>query len=80
MKFVSSVFVVVATSLFVIACSGSSRPVTKPTAGPPPEYEAPRSFDLPKAPGEEAPPAASVPASVPAPIPAPPADEPAPTP
>lgn len=76
MKFVAPTFVVVATSLFMLACSGSSRPAGKPSAGPPPEYEAPRSFDLPKTPGEEAPP----PAPVPVPANTTPADEPPATP
>jgi hypothetical protein len=63
MKFVSSLLLAVTIFAVFPACSGPSRPKVKPAAGPPPEYEAPRSFDLPgskkeepAAPAEESPP------------------------
>lgn len=65
MKFVPSLLLVVTIFAFLPACSGPSGPKVKPAAGPPPEYEAPRQFDLPGSKKEE---------------PAPPAEESAPPP
>jgi len=70
MKFVPSLLLAVTIFAVFPACSGPSGPKVKPAAGPPPEYEAPRSFDLPGTKKEE-------PAAPPegAPL-APPADKP----
>lgn len=56
MKFVAPIMFVVATSLLGLACGGPPRPKGKPPSGPPPEYEAPRSFDLPGSKPQDAPP------------------------
>lgn len=62
MKFVVSMVFLAATASSLVACSGTDRPKSKPPAGPPPEYEAPRSFDLPKPAGEQPPADSAAPA------------------
>ncbi len=57
MKFVAPIMFVVATSLLGLACGGPPRPKGKPPSGPPPQYEAPRTFDLPGSNPPEPPPA-----------------------
>lgn len=69
MKFVSSLLLVVSIFAVFPACSSPARPKVKPAAGLPPEYEPPRSFDLPGSKKEE-------PAAPPEETAPPPADEP----
>lgn len=69
MKFVRYSLLVVTVFALFPACSAPDRPKVKPAAGLPPEYEPPRSFDLPGSKKEE-------PAAPPEETTPPPADKP----